>query len=825
MLSGLRSRFKSFRKGDEDARIERKARNAARSITKTASRDLLEWEEKNGYTVTKSQPTTSDSSSSTFIERARTISAAKRSPASSPSSTFPRRQQKQTSSDSPLAFPEQGSSPLIETPHEYPTGSQAQCDTHSAAPQIPPVEPSSSVQVRIEQPSPEERQRRITLQMEVEEKQRLLEEIQTIRQSIQNLKTASPKQHLAPLSTNDLTTSPKSSAATSSTQTPASSAQLRKNAPWLTNDRSARAQSLYVSTPTTDSPLRPEAERPGSRNRRTSIADIFAGEAPRSPTRPNQGSSSTGPPQVEFSQSGSLDVGNVTPPENEASAPNHHKRTTSAASRPRSQVRIAEPIPPVPPLPNQQASSATAQPTKRQSPSPSSAITPPDRRLSKSPAAVPARSTQRANKTRQIVDTPEEAQRRYSLALGRSRTPPNVNAKRRSMITGENNANRGSTGMSSSMTLAELQERHLAKLRQMQSPTSEKLLQDQAFSLAKADWEKRTRLERQEQQRKAKEREEVEAAQLRAAEHQKQERGSQRRSISSRPSLSIMSKDRRRTLSEDMLKSYQSGNDYQEDAVVCASPEEETAASPAPVMTTKRMNGAQKAREWRQTIGHMSEEERLRALQFPNAGSGHVQQQAYVPDEFGNVRTRAKSTLGLARPSISTALNSASPSVQSAQHQGSWGQGQMQGCALPAHYPSFAPPPMPSWNSYNGSLYAGFPSNIPSGGYSQATTPCAVGMSMSRSHSPSANRGYSPLVDSSAIMSASHSYFVPPTTNSHSPSPGHSPGQTPSISPPKHRRQLTATDVRRLREGAGPGRRPQSVVLNHEASRLSQRVG
>lgn len=783
MFSGLRSRLKSLRKGDDDARIQRKAKNAAKSITRTASRDLLEWEEKNGYNVTKThQASNSHSSSSTFVEKQRMGTTPKSKQGSPPTDGFPQN------------FPSANDvspAPMIHLHSSDGIGEAGLTDALSL-PSTAPAAPD------IQQPSAEERDRRITLQLEVEEKEKLLKEIQAIRQSIAHLKTSEAQQQLAPLDTKGLLSS--STPGKSSETTPVTSrtpTSGRRSAPWLAGERSSRPQSMYTSSPASASPAlyaTHEAQlrtlytgsELTSRSRPKSVADIFAQDSPQPvSSNPSAATAGQGAPVLQLPPDIVASSAKTSPEEkpsrNESS---HHRRNTSlgasAVARPRSQLRLgSETIPPVPVL-KRDASGAPIVPPQE----------PGKMQRSKSPALgeVGQPSQQRASRTRQVIDTPEEARKRASIALGRSRTPPaQSSSKRYSMIA--NDDGRGKDG-GGGMTLAELQERHLAKLKQMQSPTSEKLLQEQALSLAKTEWERRTRIERQEQQRKAKERAEAEQA------WQNQQ---QQRLDAGRPSLSMTGKSRRRTLSEDMLKEQRaSGEQAGQGAFADDAPA-------SPKMTAKRMSGAQKAREWRQSLASLSEETRLQALNQSQHHVGRPQATRATTgdgaDEFGYVRSRAKSSLGLERPNLTHAAHSAVV-----------GSVPAYGAATFGHYPVFAPPyaagpstTMPSSNNVSPILAYSSPMEL--AGFSP-TTPIGGGtgvlMARSSSHSPGVYSSASP--SPGGTMARANSYFPP----------------APS---PSHKRQMTATDLRRLQEGAGPGRRPRSAVLNHQASRMSQRVG
>lgn len=800
MFSSLCARLKSFRKDDDDARIQRKAREAAKSISKTATKDLAEWEEKNGYKTTKtttSSPSPSGSNSSTLLGKSKhSFPSMGKSSRAFPSFTRHASGDNKESSNSPqqpqVSLPDAVTDPAVATPlpESMPTFA-ASTDSK------PPVTPCSDSKSH---PDPSGDDEKLTIQKQVEEKERLLEEIQAIRKSITQLKTVDDNQESSPnllsLNTSHLRHARAASGSPLSGQTPTTSSTVRRSAPWLTTERSSRAQSMYAASPAsiTSSPIDAPAVNPQRsdtvRTRTRSVADIFAEDSPAPSTSPIQRVSSAeqSPPRLQSPHdvvaSGPTATPTATERPKSVTPPATHRRSTSqgavSGSRPKSQLKMLGDVPPVPTLKKYPNASPVVEEEQ-------------------TPRARPRQtagdvSQQRQPKPRQIIDTPEEAQKRYSAALGRTRSPSAQDLKRRSVISGNlDSAHRRETtsgsgsGSSGSMTLSELQERHLAKLKQMQSPTSEKLLQEQALSLAKAEWERRTRIERQEQQRKMKERAEAERRRL-VAEQQQQKRSA------SRPSLSVSGQEGRRSLSEEVPRgtkqSFQNG-------------------PPSPVMTAKRMSGAQKAREWRQSLASLSEETRQRALHPDSVNGGSA-------DEFGHMRARAKSTLGLERPQRHRSANQT--------------EGPVAGISSPAlpHSSSVVAPAMAASHSHS------------PGGHEVFTTPMSASpglvmpntgqMARSLSHSPGHNHPASPPMDPSIMMAHSHSYFaaqpLAPARGRTSFNASANPCPSPTMpSMPSHKRQLTATDIRRLQEGAGPGRRPPSVVLGYEASRMPQRVG
>lgn len=100
-----------------------------------------------------------------------------------------------------------------------------------------------------------------------------------------------------------------------------------------------------------------------------------------------------------------------------------------------------------------------------------------------------------SNEHRRIIVSEEEKSQRYRASLGRTDTKTT-------------SAGRGTAAgaRSSEMTLSELQERHLAKLLQLQRPTTTKLAEAQALTTAREQWRQRQEAERQAQEVKLRER-------------------------------------------------------------------------------------------------------------------------------------------------------------------------------------------------------------------------------------------------------------------------------------------------------------------------------
>lgn len=762
MFSSIRSRLKSLRRSDPDARIERKARNAAKDVTRTASRDLAQWEERNGFRRTNSSVANTNASGSesskTLNERSRTVSDLRKlssdyttqrsrtvsdaklsadtsfgsagynavsqqanatlappSPTGTPtlappsptaglaarrSSSMPRLELQTLSlSDS------SGGSTLADSMAPF-GASQQQPQSQPQQPHPPrsdtPATPITPTTPRVSISNADQ-----TLK-ELEEKEKLLAEIQKIRASIQHLKSA-PTTAAAPNLTIDVNTS--GAPARPKSRLSPIEPQQRQPAPWLTDDRASRPKSALGMSSSPRSPRSPrsphspvfvaEPTMASPSVRRRSVADIFAEDAPtpvspRAPT-PSGRRASVAPQlgDLPFASSSSSSSGSKAQPQSMQTTQSMQGMPTPSsphltAARPRtkstSSVHSAaaqgrrrdtwrgEELPPLPTAAAATAAKvATASPTLPPPP-PREEI--PPRPKSRTESVYTQGGSRPRQQQRQIIDTPEEAKRRYSAALGRSSTPTHGRSTT-PVNNGRSTTPTAGRPSSTTMTMAELQDRHLAKLRQLQSPATQKVREAEALSNARAEWERRTRLERQEQERKMRERADL----------------ARRQSQQQRPAMP----SRRQTMSEDLLRS--SAEQLQLAATPMPPP-------PAPVTTERRMSGARKAREWRKSLAMSEADPRMVALREADGGEEAEAADAMaatpappLPENAAQIaaasRTRAKSTLGLERPRARTpdvlsSMGAVSPTA-AARRSSYFDPAMVQRSATPNGTPAAAP--------------------------------------------------------------------------------------------------------------------------------------
>ncbi|CAO1636853.1 unnamed protein product [Parajaminaea phylloscopi] len=652
MWAGFKARLKSLGREDAEAqernhqaRLERKAKRAAKTISKNANRELLEWEQKHGYhadlppaSLSSRAPTAS--SSQTVLEPAqppfhrRSISAVK---TLSDVGTLPSIREK-NGGDDPVISPS-----LTEAPSVAPTLHVVSTDGPGFGFELPQlVKPADGHA---------EQQSSHVSSSSLQDKEALLQEIQAIRARINSLRSGAPD---LTIDTTQLRPE-RSSSSPGTASRPRASSTHGRQAPWLTPDRSPRPVSMVSPTRTgnDDASYFPTPTTPTTsarRNRRKSVADLFAGDVVRDSMAgsPDTGFPHNATPTTPYLPHLDLNSGDATT--NQVANSSHSRaarpRTKSSSSTPsRSPVLRSTTLPDIaPPLP---ANATEIARSNRLS-----------RGLTSTSQFEPPRPDS-ALQVRQIVDAPEEAKKRLSAALGRSPQPQarhQIDAarkqpKRRSTHAGD--------AAISALTMAELQERHQAKLRELQGPANLKVAEAHALAQAKAEWEKKLLAEKKEQERKAKERAKAAAAAASAGDAPSKAR--------------VVDSFRRRTMSADVLPqvpTYQSlhnvdlrgqGPVDERDAALSVHKPDSTRRDPLG-RSTKRHTGAQRASEWRQS---MISESRSSTLSPPdNIDSAALQPQFTrrppaaaaaenhaLDKEAGTpARARRQSTLGLSRP-------------------------------------------------------------------------------------------------------------------------------------------------------------------------------
>lgn len=578
MWQGIKARLGRRSKAGEDsrhhARIARQAKEAEKTITRSASRELLEWEQSRGY-----QRMTTSQQQQVLTPWATREGAA--SPASS----------QRTAS--------QQNRPSISHRRSISTAKTA---AEVEQPYLPPVVYNKFEYV---QPSaPQE----ATPPQSVGERDRLLSEIDAIRKSIDQLRSSTP---ILTLDVDDdaLAAPQRPGMARAHTSSP-----VARHAPWLTKDRSPRPSSVFVPSPSSAGPLPTSKTPSGSRQRRKSVADLFEQDAPR-PPQPLQRGPPSSPSPVRttiplpaglqhLEEQGSFTATVASQPRPSSPQRQHtsvqqpeRRRTKSSASglptqsshpsMPRSTSfhRLDAPASSgmsiAPPLPLDAQGKIAAM--RGSSPTPGQA-----------PPAVLFPQPRPPSQPRRIIDTPQEARARLSTAMGRSPRPGvghDAPVKRHSMYAG---------GSKAGLTMSELQERHQAKLRELQAPANARVQEAWKLSEAKAEWEARMRRERKEQEVRA-----AQAAQI-------------------------------STRAADQEEIDVSANRPQEEGGA-STPLRNSIYANLPVGSNTRQEGAQRAHEWRKS---------LVSIARPGAAldSG--------PDEFGQHRSghhqRSKSSLSLA---------------------------------------------------------------------------------------------------------------------------------------------------------------------------------
>lgn len=645
MWAGLKARFR--RRDDQEveernlqARLERKAKQAAKSISKNASRELIEWEEKHGYrkaTSTSSRLLTASSSQTVLDSHAsskhrRSTSTPKTASDtgtwSTPVEQVPAIKQSTTPPpalevklDSALGSDLGG---LLEHRDRSPTGGE----TYNLPTPSVGQRPASAMELH-------------TQTVPDEDQDALLKEIAQIRARIQDLRSGIPPNlavQTSGLPNSAQSWSAKSGSANAGDRRSRTQSSTARHAPWLTPDRSPRPVSLaggdhdYTSSGYfSQSPI--AATGPRYREGRRSVADLFAKDAPGSayvPHKVGHGSlAAQTPPQIVL-ESVDGEIGNQG-----QLLPQLRPRTKSSSSLKLSKspttnfvLRDEE----APPLPSHAAEIVRANRASTLIES-----------QQQQQQGVPCHNHRQQNvATRHIVDNPEEARKRLSMALGRSPQPEGRHSVvERSRNRPERRSTFGGEAVGGGLTMAELQERHQAKLRELQGPANAKVAAAHALAEAKAEWSQKLLAEKKEQERKLKERAKAEAAASRA-------------SMDASRGNSLMSL-RRRTLSHSVLASVPDNG---------AEPQA-SATPPAPIRRksgegvlrcntkgSKRLEGAQRAQEWRQSL-----------VAIPSASDSGIgsqeggdlwqgSQPLRPSDSF--TRSRAKSSLGLSNPAAAS---------------------------------------------------------------------------------------------------------------------------------------------------------------------------
>lgn len=684
MWQGIKSRLRGRSKtggsgngGEDDgrhqARIQRQAKEAEKTIAKTASRELLEWEQRQGYrrTSTLTMPAfpTSGSSSSQQMGQ--------------------QQQQRVSTSHHRRSF--STAKTLAESEHPSPSLTMTKSlhdDQNVKA--LPPIISTS------DQPSGNNGGG--------DNREQLLQEIEAIRKSIDQLRTTTPTLNIDICSADDL---PQPPSAPAMTRAHTSSPTGGRQAPWLTPDRSPRPSSVFVgsSSTTLSSPggLAGATTPDGSsRQRRKSVADLFEQDAPRPyvplPVSPSPAKAvQSGPPQLppvsgarhSTEGRGARPASPSQPLQPQAS----RRRTKSSATVATSQANSSQlpnfprstsfksglsavgshthsPSPPPLPLDAQGKIAALRGGGGGGAASPAPVIPPPQL----NPQSRPQQQR------RQIIDTPQEARKRLSTAIGRAPRPGGVTpTKRHSMYSsGTGGGDSGCVaisggggvgGSTTALTMSELQDRHQAKLRELQAPANARVKEAAAIAEAKAEWGERLERERREQLAREEEKKRRAAIQAEAEERRMSVAGAgggggMTSSASGGGGFAALKSFRRRTMSAaDVLQSATQASvaSPQQQALV---PEQDptatqqqqqqrrpplsplngagTSSGPATrSMSTKRLDGAQRAREWRKSLVSLSAEQPVPELRV---------------DEFGQQQhQRPNSSLGLAPPDHSQA--------------------------------------------------------------------------------------------------------------------------------------------------------------------------
>lgn len=658
MWAGFKAHLRSLRRDVAEAEdrhhqalLERKAKRAAKAISKDAHRELLDWEQRHGYRREASKTglpfrAHTATSSRTVCEpcqppfHRRSISGVKimsdadnqRSGADSnpPTQVGVTPSNRKGLSSAPtldLKTPERVSRSFADEFVDLIQKGQDTDPEHDA----PAPRSISVMEVR-------------DSDAELKDKEALLKEIQTIRAKIRVLRTGAPSLSVKTANLkNDSGSGPlDSSKAMTGSANP-------RQAPWLTADRSPRPGSM-----TSPGTLRNESQSSftspststghARQSRRKSVADIFAEDSPGyGASSPNllvsaSNSSPLDPPRLSLDGLPALTV------EKNASVPlrDHRVRakSSSSVSRKSPTFRAFQ-------IPEENATPLSAKDTEIAS----------NNRFSRVVNEMADQSVARPKTSqtyRHIVDGPEEARKRLSAAMGRnslsqSRQP--IKTHRKQPKRRFTNGGEVSPG---GLTVAELQSRHQAKLRELQGPANAKVAEAHAFAEAKAEWERKLLAEKKEQDRKMRERGKLIAG-LKDSSKFEQLKSFRRRT----KSADMFSQTSDRRLSSNVRQpSTQAGQSEDVSSVMMVQ---------SGTRSSKRLDGAQRASEWRRSLIHVPySEQKCDAL-----SSREVQPTAEVapaptpsPQNTNQDSSdtpsgaRAQSSLGMPRPKDYTSRSS-----------------------------------------------------------------------------------------------------------------------------------------------------------------------
>lgn len=442
MWAEFRASLLTMRRDDEERKLQAKAKRAAKTIFANAQRDLRDWEEKHGYRKTASKPVDSLEEEDEEDYPVQAI----------PSSEMEHYHGKgSVMSLSPVGsiLPTSAAlleyRPLANTIQEPTLAESMGLHTDMSRNPSGGSEPKSAINKVV-----------------TAEQQALLDEIANIRKSIDVLKSASPGTIAFDGASDHRSVSPldvgkRASSASMMNNKFKEENPSRTPSPWMTTHR-LRSRSISGLMGTDPCAVNPE---------------LFAG--------------SDNVPQYQMTPSFAFDRDaylNCASPSASVQLPSNTATMREARARSGSESRVLERALP--------ASVDLSEEYRRKSMGvlESEATHP----LKHNRSSSPHQSGRRPSRI--IIDTEGEAAARYAIALNRGEVRSQVAPKKRSKepITPTTPTEKGKR--STMMSMGELQARHQSRMKALQGPASERVVEEANIIKAKEQWTRRSQMEK-----------------------------------------------------------------------------------------------------------------------------------------------------------------------------------------------------------------------------------------------------------------------------------------------------------------------------------------